>query len=173
MAKVRFDYSLVGLEKKEGIVTFDNVKVVEKLTPHALSIAANYGLFVAATRSLAGHEKDSVAEKKELIKGVIDWYLDDCPQRTKGTTGIASTQSKVDAIMADITGLTAIMDMSKDKAAKAAIQKMIDGKMIEVESLKKKLAEAQERKALSGAVAAPKVPEKLSGLALADSIINK
>jgi len=153
MAKVRFDYSLVGLEKKEGIVTFDNVKVVEKLTPHALSIAANYGLFVAATRSLAGHEKDSVAEKKELIKGVIDWYLDDCPQRTKSATGIASTQSKVDAIMADISGLTAIMDMSKDKAAKAAIQKMIDGKMIEVEALKKKLAEAQEKKALSGVVA--------------------
>jgi len=153
MAKVRFDYSLVGLAKKDGIVTFDSVNIIEKLTPHALSIAANYGLFVAATRSLAGHEKDSLAEKKELIKGVIDWYLEDCPQRTKGATGIASTQSKVDAIMADITGLTAIMDMSKDKAAKAAIQKMIDGKSVEAEVLQKKIIEAQEKKALSGVVA--------------------
>jgi len=84
MAKVRFDYALVGLAKVDGVVTFDGVEIVSQLDGmgyhKAMKAAANYGVFVKATRALAGHESDTIAEKKELIKEVIDWYMADCPK---------------------------------------------------------------------------------------------
>ena len=83
MAKERYDYSKIGLKKENGNVFFDGVRILPELKEGAQTVAAEYGIFVMATRVLAGHEKDTDAEKRELVKGVIDWLLADCPKRAK------------------------------------------------------------------------------------------
>lgn len=82
MAKVRFDYSLVGLSKKDGVTTFNGTPV-ESLPESAKIFLVNYGGFVALTRTLAGHEKDTVAEKKAHIQKEWDWLAAGCPKRER------------------------------------------------------------------------------------------
>lgn len=82
MAKVRFDYSLVGLAKKDGVTTFNGAPV-ESLPESAKTFLVNYGGFVALTRTLAGHEKDTAAEKKAHIQKEWDWLAAGCPKRER------------------------------------------------------------------------------------------
>ena len=79
--KVRFDYTTIGLVKKDGIVTFDGKGIND--IQDCKDYLANYGLFVVLTRSLAGHEKDSLAEKKSIVKENFQWFLDKMPKREK------------------------------------------------------------------------------------------
>jgi len=65
MAKERFDYAQIGLAKVEDVTTFDGKKA-DDLNAYAKSFLVNYGAFVAMSRTLAGHEKDTIAEKREL-----------------------------------------------------------------------------------------------------------
>lgn len=96
--KVRFDYSKVGLSKEDfkdtngkvlrsDKVTFDGYNV-EDLPYVSQTWCADYGLFVALTRTLAGNEKASLKEKHDLIQEKWDWLMNGMP---------AITRTKVDA----------------------------------------------------------------------------
>jgi hypothetical protein len=83
-------------------------------------VAANYGLFVAATRSLAGHESYSIAQKKALIADVIDWYEKDCPKRQKA--------ERVDAFTAMCDTIMKSGETEKVKLATIASLEKVTGK---------------------------------------------
>lgn len=82
MAKVRFDYSKIGLVKKDDVVTMQG-KGINILPQESREWLTNYGLFVALTRTLAGHEKDSLVEKQELIQKEWDWLAQGMPTKTR------------------------------------------------------------------------------------------
>ena len=79
--KVRFDYTTIGLVKKDGIVTFDGKGIND--IANCKDYLANYGLFVIMTRSLAGHEKDTDAEKKAILVDTFSWFTEGMPKRAK------------------------------------------------------------------------------------------
>lgn len=88
--KKRFDYSLIGLEKKNGITLFNGIGIAD-MESHVVELLANYGLFVMLSRSLAGHKKDSVEEKKDTVYKVFDWLMDGCPKREKSKADVFTT----------------------------------------------------------------------------------
>lgn len=100
MDKKRYDYTIIGLVKTEGHVSFDNVSV-DTLPDNAKQVLMHYGAFVMLTRTLAGHEKDTDAEKKSLVKDTWDWLLAGCPKRIKsGFDGKAKAIAILEAQMA-------------------------------------------------------------------------
>ncbi|MFZ3129589.1 MAG: hypothetical protein WA125_00415 [Desulfosporosinus sp.] len=82
--KTRFDYSLINLIKKDDVTTFNGMGITN-LTQPCRDYLANYGLFVVLTRTLAGHESDSIAEKKALVADAFKWFTDEMPKREKKT----------------------------------------------------------------------------------------
>jgi hypothetical protein len=111
--KVRFDYTTIGLIKKDGIVTFEG-KGINDITT-CKDYLANYGLFVVLTRSLAGHENDSLAEKKAIVADTFKWFTDGMPKREK---------SRIDTKTATINLLKAQMETAS-KAEKAVLASII------------------------------------------------
>jgi hypothetical protein len=79
--KKRFDYTTLGLIKKDDITTFNEQGIND--IPECRDYLANYGLFVIMTRSLAGHEKDSLVEKKAILTETFKWFTDKMPKRVK------------------------------------------------------------------------------------------
>lgn len=92
MAKVRFNYSKVGLVKENNVVKFNN-KGINTLPEPSRDWLANYGLFVALTRTLAGHEKDTDIEKQILIQKEWDWLAQGMPPKTRATKVDAFTMA--------------------------------------------------------------------------------
>lgn len=90
MAKERFDYSLVGLVKKDDVTTFDG-KRADELNVDAKMFLINYGAFVAMSRTLAGHEKDTIAEKRELVEDYWNWLEAGCPKRERKVSDAFTT----------------------------------------------------------------------------------
>ncbi len=90
MSKERFDYSLVGLVKKDDVTTFDG-KRADELNVDAKAFLINYGAFVAMSRTLAGHEKDTIAEKRELVADYWNWLEAGCPKRERKVTDAFTT----------------------------------------------------------------------------------
>ena len=90
MSKERFDYSLVGLVKKDGVTTFGGQKA-EDLNLNAQAFLINYGAFVAMSRTLAGHEKDTVEEKRELLSDYWNWLEEGCPKRERKVSDAFTT----------------------------------------------------------------------------------
>lgn len=126
MAKTRFDYSLVGLAKKDGVTTFDG-KGIETLNTDANNFLANYGLFVVLTRTLAGHEKDSINEKKDHIRKEWNWLVAGCPKRTKNTAAskVKTMQEQYDADAETLAGLETALSVMKDKTGKETLAGLI------------------------------------------------
>lgn len=112
--KIRFDYSKIGLTKVDGITLFDGKGIVN-LAKEVIDYLANYGLFVILTRALAGHEKDTDAEKKSIVSASFQWLLDGCPKRTK---------THIDAKTATINVLKVQMETAS-KAEKAILAGII------------------------------------------------
>mgnify|MGYP001381281440 CR=1 FL=1 len=79
--KKRYDYTKLALLKVDGIVTFEG-KGIDTI-PSCKDYLANYGLFVIMTRSLAGHEKDTDAEKKAILVDTFAWFTEGMPKRAK------------------------------------------------------------------------------------------
>ena len=90
MAKKKFDYSLVGLVKKDDVTTFDDERV-DELNVTAKAFLVNYGAFVAMSRTLAGHEKDTIEEKRALVKDYWDWLDAGCPKRERKVSDAFTT----------------------------------------------------------------------------------
>ena len=90
MAKERFDYAQIGLAKVEDVTTFDGKKA-DDLNAYAKSFLVNYGAFVAMSRTLAGHEKDTIAEKRELVEDYWNWLEAGCPKRERKVTDAFTT----------------------------------------------------------------------------------
>ncbi len=90
MSKERFDYSLVGLVKKDDVTTFDG-KRADELNVDAKMFLINYGAFVAMSRTLAGHEKDTIEEKRALVKDYWDWLNAGCPKRERKVSDAFTT----------------------------------------------------------------------------------
>ena len=90
MAKERFDYSLIGLVKKDDVTTFDG-KRADELNVPAKAFLINYGAFVAMSRTLAGHEKDTIEEKRALVKDYWDWLDAGCPKRERKVSDAFTT----------------------------------------------------------------------------------
>lgn len=90
MDKKRFDYSQVGLAKVDDVTTFDG-KRAEELNLDARMFLINYGAFVAMSRTLAGHEKDTIAEKRALVKDYWDWLDAGCPKRERKVSDAFTT----------------------------------------------------------------------------------
>ena len=90
MAKERFDYSLIGLVKKDDVTTFDG-KRADELNVDAKMFLINYGAFVAMSRTLAGHEKDTIEEKRALVKDYWDWLDAGCPKRERKVSDAFTT----------------------------------------------------------------------------------
>jgi hypothetical protein len=90
MSKERFDYSLVGLVKKDDVTTFDG-KRADELNVDAKMFLINYGAFVAMSRTLAGHEKDTIEEKRALVKDYWDWLDTGCPKRERKVSDAFTT----------------------------------------------------------------------------------
>ncbi len=88
--KKRFDYSLVNLSKKEDITLFDG-NGIDDLPEVARTFLANYGMFVALSRTLAGHEKDTIEEKRALVKDYWDWLNAGCPKRERKVSDAFTT----------------------------------------------------------------------------------
>jgi len=121
--KKRYDYSKIGLVKKDGNVFFDGERILLGLKEGAQTVAAEYGIFVMATRVLAGHEKDTDAEKRELVKGVIDWLKADCPKRTKAGR-VSIKQATIDMLKEQIK--------SASKAEGKILQSIVDKMELEI-----------------------------------------
>jgi hypothetical protein len=79
---MRYDYNKIGLAKTEGTTKFDGMGIND-LGNAAIQWIANYGLFVFLTRSLAGHEKMSDADKKDIVAESFQWLLDGMPARER------------------------------------------------------------------------------------------
>ena len=107
MSKERFDYSLIGLVKKDDVTTFDG-KRVDELNVDAKKFLVNYGAFVAMSRTLAGHEKDTIEEKRALVKDYWDWLEAGCPKRERKVS---------DAFMTACNKIMASEGKEKDKLA--------------------------------------------------------
>ncbi len=90
MAKERFDYSLIGLVKKDDVTTFDG-KRADDLPEVARTFLANYGMFVALSRTLAGHEKDTIEEKRALVEDYWNWLEAGCPKRERKASDAFTT----------------------------------------------------------------------------------
>jgi hypothetical protein len=97
--KTRFDYSLISLTKKDDVTLFNGMSIMN-LTQPCRDYLANYGLFVVLTRTLAGHEQDSLVEKKALVADAFQWFIDEMPKREKKTmtTEEKAAKAKADAI---------------------------------------------------------------------------
>ena len=116
MAKTKFDYTTIGLVKADGVVSFDG-KGIDSLPATAKEHLLNYGLFVKLTRALAGHENDTIAEKKALVAETWDWLMADCPKITRTKTDAVTATAK---LAANTDKLSA-----KEKAAlQALLEKM-------------------------------------------------
>ena len=90
MAKERFDYAQIGLVKKDDVTTFDG-KRADELNVTAKAFLINYGAFVAMSRTLAGHEKDTIEEKRALVKDYWDWLNAGCPKRERKVSDAFTT----------------------------------------------------------------------------------
>jgi len=112
MAKERFDYSKVGLVKKDGITKF-NGEGIEVLPETSQQWLANYGLFVYESRLLAGHEKDTISEKTELIQEGWNWLIDGMPKRERTRTDAftAACQKIIDSEADDAVILSTIIGL--------------------------------------------------------------
>jgi hypothetical protein len=91
--KKRFDYSKIGLIKKDDITTYDG-KGLEQFSVASILRLANYGLFTILTRSLAGHEKETNEEKKEILTETFDGLVNETG-RKRGK--VAETPEEKDA----------------------------------------------------------------------------
>ena len=103
-AKVRFDYTTIGLVKNadnNDEVTFDGLGINE-LPKESIDWIANYGLFVYLTRSLAGHEKESVEFKRTMISDGYNWLKDGMPKKTRANS--IKTDSFIDSVNSIING---------------------------------------------------------------------
>ncbi|OQB06825.1 MAG: hypothetical protein BWY21_01883 [Parcubacteria group bacterium ADurb.Bin216] len=90
MAKERFDYTQIGLAKVEDVTTFDG-KRADELNLDAKAFLINYGAFVAMSRTLAGHEKDTIAEKRALVEDYWNWLEAGCPKRERKVSDAFTT----------------------------------------------------------------------------------
>ena len=63
----RYDYSKIGLSKKDGITIF-NGNGIGNFTDDVKEGLANEGYFTKLTRALAGHEKETDVEKKAIVQ---------------------------------------------------------------------------------------------------------
>ena len=79
VSKTNEKYSVFGLEKKDGVTSFSGLGI-EDLPEASRRWLANYGLFVAMTRTWAGHEKDTAGEKQDLLTREWEWLMDGCPK---------------------------------------------------------------------------------------------
>lgn len=116
--KKRFDYSLVGLVKTDHVTLFNKEGVVN-LDAKAQSVCANYGLFVMLTRTLAGHENDTIQEKKDLMTKTWDWLKEGCPKREKVMVSAYDAAVKKADAFRDIT----LNDPKATPAARKAADK--------------------------------------------------
>ena len=114
--KERFDYSTIGLVKKEDKVTF-NEEGIDVLTSEVKDWLANYGTFVYLTRLLAGHEKDTLAEKKAIVQEGWNWLVDGMPARTR---------ARVDGKTAAVNELLKQLEVATDTTTNAILQGVID-----------------------------------------------
>lgn len=80
--KKRFDYGQIGLVKKNDEVLYEGISV-DDLPTNSKSWLSHYGAFVFLTRSLAGHEKDSLADKKAIVAEQFQWLVDGMPEKTR------------------------------------------------------------------------------------------
>jgi hypothetical protein len=135
--KTRFDYSLVGLAKVDGVTKFNGMTIHEVIATNADKVKAaenkkaatdflmNYGLFVVLTRTLAGHEKDSISEKKSLIQKEWDWLKSGCPKREHATMSAEEkAQAQYDATVKMIRDASATGTATEKKMAEAIIAKI-------------------------------------------------
>lgn len=90
MSKERFDYTQIGLAKVEDVTTFDG-KRADELNIDAKAFLINYGAFVAMSRTLAGHEKDTITEKRALVEDYWNWLEAGCPKRERKVTDAFTT----------------------------------------------------------------------------------
>ena len=67
----RFDYTKIGLVKKDHVTTFDG-NGIDKFTEDVVKGLANEGYFTKLTRALAGHEKDTDDEKKAILQAMYN-----------------------------------------------------------------------------------------------------
>ena len=79
---MRYDYNKIGQAKTEGTTKFDGMGIND-IPATATEWIANYGLFVFLTRSLAGHEKMSDNDKKNIVAESFQWLLDGMPARER------------------------------------------------------------------------------------------
>lgn len=123
MEKIRFDYTKVGLVKKDDIVTF-NGKGVEDIA-NCRDYLANYGLFVVMTRSLAGHEKETDAEKKTILTATFKWFEDEMPKRIKKVETPEEKAARIKAeTIASIRAAVASGTAAEKKMAETIISKL-------------------------------------------------
>jgi len=125
--KVRFDYTTIGLVKADGIVTFDGKGIND--IADCKDYLANYGLFVVLTRSLAGHEKDTLAEKKAIVKDNFQWFLAGMPKREKGAETLGMKIERVGNILKEanntLASLETALKLMKDKTGKETLENVI------------------------------------------------
>jgi hypothetical protein len=69
--KKRFDYSVLGLVKKNHVTTFNGIGI-DAFTREVRDGLANEGYFTKLTRSLAGKEKFTNTEKISELKDTFD-----------------------------------------------------------------------------------------------------
>jgi hypothetical protein len=86
----RYDWAKIGLVKKLHVTTFEG-KGIEDFDEVVKIGLANEAFFTKLTRACAGHENDTDAEKKVIVKGVYDMLLSG-----KLTTGKKAGFVKVD-----------------------------------------------------------------------------
>lgn len=79
---MRYDYNKIGLAKVNGITIFCG-KGIKDFADAVVQWIANYGLFVFLTRSLAGHEKMSDNDKRDIVAESFQWLLDGMPARER------------------------------------------------------------------------------------------
>ena len=111
---MRYDYNRIGLAKTEGTTKFNGMGIND-LGNAAVQWIANYGLFVFLTRSLAGHEKMSDNDKKDIVAESFQWLLDGMPARER---------SKADAFT---SACMKIWESDAKKAEKLSAIKTLEG----------------------------------------------
>lgn len=95
----RFDYTTLGLVKKDDVVTFNGNGIMD-LDQKIRDGLSNYGLFVKMTRALAGHEKDSEVEKKAILTSM--WDLLKSGKMTSGKKTGLSAEAILDRATKDV-----------------------------------------------------------------------
>jgi hypothetical protein len=147
MATTKFDYSTVGLNRVNGVVTIRTIDaIIDPVTKEIVSPAinigfddlpangkkfiANTGLFVWITRLAArskGFELTPAEMVKEFREG-IDWLMADCPKRTKVKT-IEEKITGLSAIIAEdtatLTGIKSAITPKTDKITKSTLEAII------------------------------------------------